>query len=212
MTIYKPTDSEMTSFCKGMINMYKYGNDLGPDLMVFPLRGAYPFYACYRRMSEIEGKDMPKSELPPLGTCIDMGQKMRRGLTKPEKYQMINSTFDEFFKEGNGEKTILLVDEVFNGGTILTHHHMMNRYLYEFQPGSKLNVCAIEDSSHEQRSKYRNRANKFGYHTVRVASLFPMDREQFLPTVRKNSDFSVEIEDDKMGEILENLDRIYQWE
>jgi len=212
MNVYKPTEAEMTSYCKGMISMYKYGKDLGPDLLVFPLRGAYPFYACYKWMSDADGDPMPKSDLMPIGTFLDIENKKRRGLTKPEKQEVIYTSLDEFFNDASGPKSVLLVDEVFNGGTILTHHNMMKKYINEFRPDSKLNVCAIEDSSHEQRSKYRNRANRFGYHTVRVASLFSMDREQFLPTVRKNGEFSMHIEEGKMDDIIEHLDRIYQWE
>jgi hypothetical protein len=210
MPIYKPTGAELTSFCEGMKNMYTYGKDVSPDLMIFPLRGAYPFYACYKKIAELGNEPMPESALLPIGTCIDVAQKKRRGLTKPEKHDVIYSFLDGFFDEKTDPQTLLLIDEVFNGGTILVHHGMVQRYLTERQPYSRLKVCAIEDGSKEQRAKYRNRANKYGYHTIRVSSLFSMDREEFLPSVRKNSDFSVEVNDEKLKGVIEHLEMLYR--
>jgi hypoxanthine phosphoribosyltransferase len=209
MPEYKPTKSELSSFCNGMYSMYEFSRGTGPDVAIFPLRGAHPFSVAYRKIAELNKESTPDFLLLPLGTFTDIHTKTERGLTKPEKIEVVQNGLQNYFAEHLEAKRILLIDEVMNGGTILTHHSLLNRYLQENIPEAVLRVCAIEHGQHEQRRRYKNQAVKNNFHTVRVDSLFVMDREQYLPKVRRNSIFSVEVEDGKLEEILEEIERMH---
>lgn len=189
--------------------MYEFGREIDPEVVIFPLRGAHPFSVAYRKISELNQKPTPDFLLLPLGTFIDIHTKNESGLTKPEKIEVVQIGLQNYFAEHPEARKVLLIDEVMNGGTILTHHRLLDNYLKENVPGAKLNVCAIEHGQHEQRGKYRNRVKIHNFHTVRVESLFIMDREQYLPRVKRNSDFSIEIEEGKLEEILEQIERMY---
>lgn len=209
MPKYKPTKSELSSFCNGMYDMYEFGRGIYPDLAIFPLRGAHPFSVAYRKIAELNQESIPDFLLLPLGTFTDIHTKTNKGLTKPEKIEVVQIGLQDYFAEHPEARRILLVDEVMNGGTILTHYHLLNRYLRENVPDAELRACAIEHGQHEQRGKYKNQVDRHNFHTVRVDSLFVMDREQYLPKVRRNSDFYVEIEEGKLEDILEEIERIH---
>ena len=209
MTEYQPTASELFSFCNGMHQMYLYAREINPDLVLFPLRGAQPFAASYTKIAALKEEPTPDFLLLPLGTCTDIERKVLRGLTKPEKERVVERNLDVYFAAKPSTRRVLLVDEVMNGGTILEHHHLVSKYLQERYSDSELRTCGIENGSHEPRGRYKNRAAKHGFYRVRVDTLFVMDREQFLPKVRLNGDFSVEIEEGKLEAIMEHVERNY---
>ena len=84
-----------------------------------------------------------------------------------------------------------------------------DKYLMDHVPGSMLQVCAVEHGRHEPRTKYQSKASRYGFHRVRLESLFVMDREQYLPLVKKNEDFSVQIQECKLDEITTRLELMY---
>jgi hypoxanthine phosphoribosyltransferase len=192
-----------------MYDMYEFGREINPDLAVFPLRGAHPFSVAYRKIAELNQESPPDFLLLPLGTFTDVHTKVERGLTKHEKIEVIQNGLHDYFEEHPEARRILLIDEVMNGGTILAHYHLLNRYLRENVPEAELRVCAIEHGQYEQRGRYKNQADKYNFHTIRVNSLFVMDREQYLPKVRRNTEFFVEIEEAKLEDILEEIERMH---
>jgi hypothetical protein len=207
MSVYTPTESEISSFCDAMYAMYEYGKNVKPDVIIFPLRGAHPFYAAYSKIADLKGDCMPDAELPPLGTLFDKHTCIERGLTKPEKVEVFYRCLDTYFGNMPRSRNILLVDEVMIGGTIMAHHHLLEKYAQKKLSGSEIHVCAIEDGKREKSGKYRNAAGRKGFHRIGVQSLFVMDRQQYLPIVRKNDNFSVEIESGKLEEILEAIEK-----
>lgn len=209
MPKYKPTKSELSSFCNGMYDMYEFSRGINPDLAIFPLRGAHPFSVAYRKIAELNQESTPDFLLLPLGTFTDVHTKTERGLTKPEKIKVVQNGLQDYFAEHPEARRILLVDEVMGGGTILTHYHLLNWYLRKNVPDVELRVCVVEHGQHEQRGKYKKQSDRHNFNTVRVDSLFVMDREQYLPKVRKNSAFSIEVEEGKLEDILEEIERIH---
>lgn len=206
MGTYKPTESELASFCNGMNSMYDFSRDISPDAVVFPLRGAHPFYVSYLNIAELRGETVPDMLLLPLGTFTDLHTKKIGGLTKPEKIDVVRSSLDAYFADNPESRRILLVDEVMNGGTILTHFDLINWYMRNHFSDGQVRACAIEHGEREQRTRYKNRAKRYGFHRVRIESLFIMDREQYLPSVRRNTGFSVETDEGKLEDIIAHLE------
>jgi len=209
MVNYQPSDSELSSFCEAMLGMYAIGRSLQPDLIIFPLRGAYPFFSCYQTIVALEKASMPQVLLSPIGTCMDKSVRKERGMTKPEKIDILKSSLDEFLADSADFKTILLIDEVMMGGTILEHFSIIKKYLNLNSLCCNLKVCAIEDGKRQQRGEYRNKARKFGFHQLRVDNLFVMDREQFLPLVIKGSYFRLFTDKEKLEKITTRLTEMY---
>jgi len=208
MNDYVPKKSEVVSFCKGMNEMYEFGRSINPDLIIFPLRGAQPFSAAYAKISELNNVKNPEMLLLPIGTFLDIHMKKERGMTKPEKIEITEQNLDTYFCDNPKARQVLLVDEVLNGGTILTNFNLINNYLMTCFPDAKLNVCAIEHGQYEQRGKYKNQAKKHDFCKIRVDSLFVMDRPQYLPKVSKNGSFVVEVDDQKLEDIIRSLEII----
>ncbi|HLC51946.1 MAG TPA: hypothetical protein VJI98_01740 [Candidatus Nanoarchaeia archaeon] len=209
MRVHQPTPSELSSFCYGMYSMYEFGRELNPNVAVFPLRGAHPFSVAYQRIAGMNNERTPDFLLLPLGTFTNLETNTERGLTTPEKTEVVKQSLQDYFATHPEARRILLVDEVMNGGTILQHYHLINRFLRENVPDAELRACAIEHGQHEPRGKYKNQSVRHGFHTIRVDSLFVMDREQYLPKVTRNGVFAVEIQDEKLEGILEQLEKTH---
>ncbi len=99
MPKYKPNSNDMKSYVNGMLNLTTVIEELNPDGIIIPLRGAYPFYAAYEKISEIKGKKPKEGLFLPLGTYIDLQKRKKRGLTMPEKKGVINSYISSYLKK-----------------------------------------------------------------------------------------------------------------
>ncbi len=193
MSIFTPSEAEVESFVQGMRNVYDYARSVSPDVMVFPLRGAYPFQLSYQQLADTAREEAPDMLLLPLGTCHDAGTGMEHGLTMPKKREIVESELGGYLHNNEHAAKILLVDEVMNGGTILDHAQLIRRLLME-KFGSReasLHVCAVEGKQNGRRSqRYRGASMRHQFHRVEVEKLFTMDRQQFLPKVEQhNGDF-----------------------
>ncbi len=94
------------------------------------------------------------------------------------------------------------------GGTIKSTYDLLSNYLAIYAPKIKIKVCAVEDKRHKQRSRYRGIKIRKKFYFVEVDNLFTLDREQFLPKVIKNNDFSIEIDNRKLIRIMSSLEEI----
>ncbi len=209
MTKYRPNPSDMKSYVAGMLSLATVIEKLNPDGVIVPLRGAYPFYAAYEKISEIKGKKPKEGLFLPLGTCTDLQKNKERGLTKPEKSQIIDSYISYYLKENPNAKRLLLLDEVIHGGTIITHYKLISRYLNNFV-GVELKVCAVEDKRIEKRGKYKELKSIRKFNTIQVDNLFTTDRRRFLPKIIKDYDFSIEIDNQKLNKIMGSLEEIIE--
>ncbi len=207
MVSYQPTTTELASFCRGMWEMYHFARRSSPDLVVFPLRGAYPFHVCYETIAGLQQELIPDSILLPLGTFTNIHTQTERGLTKEEKRRVIHLDLEDYFAAHAPARKVLLVDEVMHGGTILAHASLLRRFLQESRSDAELAVCAIEHGQRKQSGRYRNQAQKHFFHRVRVDSLFVMDRSQYLPRVTRNGAFSVEINKGSLDGIVDSLEK-----
>lgn len=210
MTKYRPNSSDMKSYVAGMLNLATVIEELNPDGVIIPLRGAYPFYAAYEKISEIKGKKPKEGLFLPLGTCIDLQKNKKRGLTVPEKREVIDSYISSYLKKRPFTKDFLLVDEVMHGGSIKLTYNLLSNYLAIYAPEIKIKVCAVEDKRHKKMSRYRGIKERKKFYFVEVDNLFTLDREQFLPNVIKNNDFSVEIDNRKLDIIMNSLEEIIE--
>ncbi len=172
--------------------MYQYGKKINPHYIIAPMRGAYPFVISYRVLAERSGDNMPEVILLPLGTTFEKSTKRLRGLRKPEKRQAIKDYLGKTLK-GHAEKltnpvSILLIDEVMHGGTIITSYRLIQKYIQTHKLPYILHVCAIEDGQTTPRGKYTQFAERYNFRRIRVLSLFTMDRELYLPFLSKEED------------------------
>jgi hypothetical protein len=152
MTDYHPSKEEVSSFCNGMYDAFTYAQATAPDGILIPLRGAYPFFMSCRHLATLENTLLPPAVLLPIGTYKDAHTGRESGLTKPEKIEVINAALAQFIRENPGMKRFLLMDEVMIGGTIMTHHKIISRYL-QHVPTGQLNVCAIEDGRYQKTGR-----------------------------------------------------------
>jgi len=208
MPKYRPNSSDMKSYVAGMLNLATVIEELNPDGVIVPLRGAYPFYATYEKISEIKGKKPKEGLFLPLGTCIDLQKNKKRGLTVPEKREVIDSYISSYLKENPFTKDFLLVDEVMQGGSIRLTYDLLSNYLAIYAPEIKINVCAVEDKRVGKIEGYKELKLRHKFNTIQIDNLFTLDRERFLPKVIKNKDFSVEIDNQKLNKIMSSLEEI----
>ncbi len=206
MSKYKPTKSELSSFCEGMHKMYDFCRGTNPDAVIFPLRGAYPFSVAYRKIAELNQESTPDIILLPLGTFTDLSTKAESELLHSQRFEVIQEGLKNYFADHPQAGKILLVDEVKVGGAIALNYLLLNAYLRKNMPDVELRVCAVEHGQQKRRNKGYDEERP-NFHVVVVDSLFTMDNEQFLPKVTMDRDYSFEIEEaGRLEEVLEQIE------
>ncbi len=206
MCKFVPSKSEVSSFCRGMYEMYNISKEVCPNLIIFPLRGAYPFYVSYKKISETKKEIMPDSLLLPLGTFNDLSLGRKNGLNKPEKFKIIKDNLDEYFTQNPNSRKVLLIDEVVGGGAISTIFKLTKKYLIQNHKDKEVKACAIESNKTPKCRKYLHRVKRDSFKRVKIDYLFTSDRDPYLPEVIKTEGFSIEVNKAKRLEsILKNL-------
>lgn len=125
-----------------------------PEIVFIPQRGAAPLRWA---IEALRGSQAP-SDLTvepifidlPIGTYRDLPSKSVNGPTKSLKAKIIRETLTEL--EGQGlyvpnETSIMLIDEVQNGGTISTAVNALQKAMkYDYSDSTTISVVAVQDS------------------------------------------------------------------
>ena len=217
--MHRPKKQELESFCNGMYEMYNFIKEVDPDLILFPLRGAYPFGVSYEKITELKGEEPIDHLYLAIGTLYDIENRRIRGSTVPEKEEVVEKELLIYLTNNPETRRVLLIDEVMNGGTIRknlkTIRKVINRLIGIKQEEDKsrntleIKVCAIEDENHTPEQHYINRAKKYGFHRIKVP-LFVMDNEEYLPRIirygKGSKKIEVQTEEKKLRFILEAIE------
>ena len=211
------TDDDLREFARRMIVAFDFIFREGFDLVIYPLRGAEPFKMALDHIAEIKSEAMPPSLLVPVGVHYDAdwlpnvvkgdlatenrGPLAEYSLKRYEKRAILQTCLERFVATSPPPNKILLLDEVYNGGTLLNHAEALRPYSEYL--GASLDLCGMESAIKSQgrfskvddrylptnkSQRYRSRAQAERFFAVPLVPNFFLDRQVFLPLVVR-SDF-----------------------
>ncbi len=178
------TPEEAVGFVMGCQEIYRMINEIDPDVMFFPERGASPIDWSLQQFGELYPDKIRHCVYLPIGTCIDPRTSSEWGPSKPTKLSIVHDAVENLHRSGVSVKKPLLIDEVQSGATITN----VVRNLGDVMDGGDLFVIAVQDT----RNSWLSRKHAKGYKKIieskregvvaRVVEmpLFTVDRQTFL--------------------------------
>ena len=191
------SDDVMESFYAGIVRAYQLILETRPDVIVIPLRGAEPLWKFIRSLAN---SDRCSSELP-LACHLRLGEY--HALDGEGVYQIAGGAGfedkEKFVREGlsrvlgrlnNPQPTVCILDEAFNGGSIVKNYALVHDYLGREWPTAedRLFCIAISDSRGDKTQKFKRMVESGGIVEVPVKALFTMDSPYYLYTLVKGDD------------------------
>ena len=156
----KHSENDVRDFADRMVACYDLVKQMGPDAVVYPLRGAEVFKLSFEKISEVRGEQesLPFPIFLPTGThgSSYMIDEIKRGRFREKNKESLDRCLTSFKKYENraivqvtleqaSQKTsldrILLMDEVNTGGSILNHLKYISRCL---SSAGEIDVLAVE--------------------------------------------------------------------
>ncbi len=145
----KVPPAEAVGLVRAHYQLASHIEDLNPDIIFFPARGALPSAIMTDAILSEKGKHFNYLQVP-LGTATNVMTAGTQGFSHAEKGKIVKQTLRAASHfEGKIQK-VLLVDEVQKGGTITQHAKMFRRDIKEMMGIQDLYIIALVDSRHHQ--------------------------------------------------------------
>ncbi|MFH1470988.1 MAG: hypothetical protein ABIF01_04520 [Candidatus Micrarchaeota archaeon] len=111
--------------------------DAQPDLVLFPLTGAWPIARSIRLMASVErqSSQLPQFSYPPFSSHIYSSRTLKKGAAVFEgKREILGDYMEDFVRKPLAEKgvekpKIVIIDEVKSGSSLRGHYQNVNAYM-----------------------------------------------------------------------------------
>lgn len=145
-------------FVRGTLVIFDTLNNLHPDLVIFPYRGAAPISWSLDAWSENFGRQGFNSLNLPIGSRVDTTTGLYSGPSPAEKWKIIAQEMGQLktVRGIDSLKRPVLVDEVHSGGTISQAAMITEKILEHAFGAPNLNVIAAQDNRPEILSRKKS--------------------------------------------------------
>ncbi len=164
-----------------------------PDLIVGPLRGAEPIIESMRVIAGLEGRELPRVVYIETGSIdhIFDGEVRKNPipLNTKQKLGIVISRLAPYLVNHWG-LSVLLVDEVEHGGSIVKNYDLVNEALNFYYPRANYDFKAVAICGPQDKcSKFEQLTRMGKIIPVYVRDLFTVDKTKFLsPLIRRSDD------------------------
>lgn len=165
-----------------------------PDLIVGPLRGAEPIIESMRVIASLEGREFPQVVYIETG-CIDhvfdgMVRKNPVSLNVEQKLGIVMSRLAPYLDNHGGKLSVLIVDEVERGGSIVKNYDLVNKALHFSCSQANYDLKAVAICGPQDKCAKFEQLTRMGkIIPVYVRDLFTVDKTKFLsPLIRRSDD------------------------
>lgn len=201
------------SYYYAMLEARDYIIEQKPEYLIIPMRGAYPFMKAVYLLASLDklGKYMPKPLSLPIGTTRKLEKDHSiaySGITKPEKIEIIKAKMGAVMDNIPYWGSVLMLDEVINGGTIYSVYRMLNKYIKDNRPDIQLKALGIEQAGPKSR-RYRGLSRKPFFRRITTPHLLVTDNQKYLPVINGESKRYMLKPDFALGELLAMIENIH---
>jgi hypothetical protein len=143
------TPQAVSDFVFGCETIFHMVQQIEPDLIILPLRGAAPIGWTLEEFEQLEGREYPKV-YPRIGDHINVLSSKQRGYPRSIKQEI--AKVDLSHATARVQRP-LLVDEVQAGSTLTEIAHFLSSVLKDVFDCDKLYIIGAQDSRVMQRKK-----------------------------------------------------------
>ncbi len=189
------SQDELESFYIAIKIVYRIILASRPDAIIAPLRGAEPLIKSVQLLASLEGKSkrIPPVHYPRTGeqTAERVFRKERirdsfaadmvKAMTDAQKEKELPKIFEKIIeRHKKGHPKILLLDEVFQGGSIVGTLKRLDSCNYLRGNRAKIFAIGIANEPTPKNAEYKNLLNRRRIREIRVKRLFTIDSPQFI--------------------------------
>ncbi len=135
---------ELYGFVKGCASLQMTLEQIRPDLVIYPERGAMPIAWTIRAFSELRGFEYSEIDIA-LGSHIVIQTNRETGVGGLQKRRVIQHWLQYAAENICDLNTVVMIDEVQSGKTLSQATHHLLEYIQTSSPDTSLHIIAVQD-------------------------------------------------------------------